>query len=171
MTGTADPIRVLHVDDEPGVTDRAQTFLERADERITVRTAASAEEGWETLSDTPVDCVVSEYDMGGTNGLDFLERVREAYPELPFILYTGKGSEEVASEAISKGVTDYLQKERGTNSTPSWRTGSPTSPSRRSANRNSRRSNAGTGRSSTTRTSSSATWIRTGHCSTSTGPP
>mgnify|MGYP002760403645 CR=1 FL=1 len=114
MTGTADPIRVLHVDDEPGVTDRAQTFLERADERITVRTAASAEEGWETLSDTPVDCVVSEYDMGGTNGLDFLERVREAYPELPFILYTGKGSEEVASEAISKGVTDYLQKERGT---------------------------------------------------------
>jgi len=44
----------------------------------------------------------------------FLERVREDYPDLPFVLYTGKGSEEIASEAISAGVTDYLEKEGGT---------------------------------------------------------
>uniref|UniRef100_UPI003EBA954A PAS domain S-box protein n=1 Tax=Halobaculum sp. EA56 TaxID=3421648 RepID=UPI003EBA954A len=61
-----------------------------------------------------VDCVVSDYEMPGRNGIDFLERVREEYPELPFILYTGKGSEEVASDAISAGVTDYLQKGSGT---------------------------------------------------------
>jgi DNA-binding NtrC family response regulator len=42
--------------------------------------------------------------------VDFLRSVRERSARLPFILYTGKGSEEVASEAISQGVTDYLQK-------------------------------------------------------------
>jgi len=114
MSVTADPIRVLHVDDESGLVDLAQTFLERSDDRLTVRTAGDAAEGWEVLSDSTIDCVVSDYDMPGTNGIEFLERVREAHPDLPFILYTGKGSEEVAGEAISKGVTDYLQKETGT---------------------------------------------------------
>ena len=114
MSATADPIRVLHVDDEPGLADLARTFLEESDDRITVRTAADAAEGMAALSDSRVDCVVSDYDMPGRNGIEFHERVREAHPELPFILYTGKGSEEVAGEAISKGVTDYLQKSTGT---------------------------------------------------------
>jgi PAS domain S-box len=48
--------------------------------------------------------------MPDQNGLEFLRTVRETHPELPFILFTGKGSEEIASEAISAGVTDYLQK-------------------------------------------------------------
>jgi PAS domain S-box-containing protein len=61
-----------------------------------------------------VDCVVSDYDMPGQNGIEFLEAVRDDYPDLPFILYTGKGSEEIASDAISAGVTEYLQKESGT---------------------------------------------------------
>ncbi|MFB6353443.1 MAG: PAS domain S-box protein, partial [Halobacteriales archaeon] len=56
----------------------------------------------------------SDYEMPGRNGIEFLETVRETHPELPFILYTGKGSEEVASDAISAGVTDYIQKEGGT---------------------------------------------------------
>ncbi len=52
--------------------------------------------------------------MPGQSGLDFLTTIRETHPRVPFILYTGKGSEDVASEAISAGVTDYLQKETGT---------------------------------------------------------
>ena len=114
MSATADPIRVLHVDDESGFADLAAEFLGRADDRITVRTAGDAAEGWAVLSESTVDCVVSDYDMPDANGIEFLERVREEYPDLPFILYTGKGSEEIAGEAISKGVTDYLQKETGT---------------------------------------------------------
>jgi PAS domain S-box-containing protein len=52
--------------------------------------------------------------MPGQNGIEFLEDVRDRDPDLPFILYTGKGSEAVASKAISAGVSDYLQKESGT---------------------------------------------------------
>ena len=105
-----DPIRVLHVDDEPGFADVAADFLEREDERIRAITETSASDGLDVLADGEVDCIVSDYDMPGTDGLEFLEAVRKQYPDLPFILYTGKGSEEIASDAISAGVTDYLQK-------------------------------------------------------------
>jgi len=49
--------------------------------------------------------------MPNTDGLEFLEIVREQYPDLPFVLYTAKGSEAVASDAITAGVTEYMEKE------------------------------------------------------------
>ncbi|CCQ34019.1 Signal-transducing histidine kinase protein [Halorhabdus tiamatea SARL4B] len=108
-----DEIRVLHVDDEPDLAAVTGEYLQREDDRITVGTAASASEGLDELAEETVDCVVSDYDMPGQDGIEFLETVREEYPDLPFILYTGKGSEAVASDAIGAGVTDYLQKESG----------------------------------------------------------
>ena len=108
------PITVLHVDDEPSVVDLTATCLEREDERFEVLTATSVDEGLERLSEGDCDCIVSDYNMPGQNGIEFLSIVRAEYPDLPFILYTGKGSEEIASEAISTGVTDYLQKGTGT---------------------------------------------------------
>ncbi|WP_161945964.1 hybrid sensor histidine kinase/response regulator [Halalkaliarchaeum desulfuricum] len=107
-------MRILHVDDDVNFAELTATFLEREDDRFAVETATSASEGLEVIADTEVDCVVSDYDMPGRNGIEFLESIRERSSELPFILFTGKGSEEVASDAISAGVTDYLQKERGT---------------------------------------------------------
>ncbi|WP_254840550.1 hybrid sensor histidine kinase/response regulator [Natronomonas marina] len=107
-------IWVLHVDDDPAVPELARKFLKREDERLTVECVSDAEAGIERLTDGEFDCVVSDYEMPGTDGIEFLEAVREEYPELPFVLFTGKGSEAVASEAISAGVTDYLQKGAGT---------------------------------------------------------
>ncbi|AGB38710.1 PAS domain-containing protein [Natronococcus occultus] len=107
-------IDVLHVDDAPNVAETTATVLESEDERLAVETATSAEAGLERLSTGTIDCVVSGYEMPGRNGIEFLNAVRDEYPELPFILFTGKGSEEIASEAISAGVTDYLQNDRGT---------------------------------------------------------
>lgn len=108
------PINVLHVDDEPDFADLTSIYLERESGEIEVITADSVEVGLERLETDTIDCIVSDYDMPHRNGLDFLAIVREEYPGLPFILFTGKGSEEIASEAISAGVTDYLQKEMGT---------------------------------------------------------
>lgn len=106
-------IRVLHIDDEPSFTDLTATFLERSDDQFTVETATSAEEGVEKISDHPVDCVVSDYDMPGTDGIEFLQTLRQEHSNIPFILFTARGSETVASEAISAGITDYLEKKRG----------------------------------------------------------
>lgn len=107
-------IRVLHADDEPDFAEMAGTFLDREDDRFDVETVTSAIDDLDRLADDEFDCVVSDYDMPGQDGIEFLEAVREEYPDLPFILYTGKGSEEVASDAVSAGVTDYIQKDSGT---------------------------------------------------------
>ncbi|MDZ7745801.1 MAG: PAS domain-containing protein [Halobacteriales archaeon] len=106
-------IRILHVDDESNFTEMSAEFLQRENDRFDIETATSVSEGLDRLVDGEFDCVVSDYDMAGKSGLEFLKTVRDDYPDLPFILFTGKGSEEVASDAISAGVTDYLQKESG----------------------------------------------------------
>jgi PAS domain S-box-containing protein len=114
VTTDGETIRTLHVDDDAAFAELTAEFLEQRDPRITVVTVGRAEEGLERLAEGDIDCVVSDYDMPGESGIDFLERVRERHPRLPFILFTGKGSEEIASDAVSAGATDYLQKERGT---------------------------------------------------------
>ncbi|MFC7225059.1 PAS domain S-box protein [Halalkalicoccus sp. GCM10025322] len=112
--GGGDTIRVLHVDDEPDQAELTAAFLTREDDRFTIEMASNASDGLNRLSETQFDCVISDYDMPDQTGIEFLKAVREEYPDLPFILYTGEGSEKVASDAISAGVTDYLQKESGT---------------------------------------------------------
>ena len=114
MTSTRDTIRLLHVDDEPDFAETAAAFLKKENDRLRVETASNAENALERLEASTFDCIVSDYDMPERNGIEFLEAVREEYPDLPLILFTGKGGEEVASDAISAGVTDYLQKEMGT---------------------------------------------------------
>lgn len=104
---------VLCVDDEPGFADLTATFLERFDDQFSTSTAKSAQEGLEFLAENHVDCIVSDHDMPGMDGLEFLQAVRATNPDLPFILFTGRGSEEIASDAISAGVSDYMQKESG----------------------------------------------------------
>jgi len=105
--------RVLQVDDERDFLEMSAALLERTSEAIEVVTAPGGAEALETLGEEPVDCVVSDYDMPGMDGLALLREVRERYPAMPFILLTARGSEGVASEAISAGVDDYLQKGGG----------------------------------------------------------
>ncbi|MDS0295196.1 response regulator [Halogeometricum luteum] len=105
-------ITVLHVDDDPMFGDLVASYLDCEDD-ITVESTAGASAAMDRLRRTDVDCVVSDYDMPGTNGLELLAEVRTVCPEVPFILFTGKGSEEIASDAINNGVTDYLQKGGG----------------------------------------------------------
>ena len=108
---TSRPIRVLHVDDDSHVVELIKNRLEKMADQITVQTATTPKEGLSMLATNAVDCIISDYNMPTQNGIEFLHTVREEHSDLPFILYTSKGSEEIASEAITAGVTDYLQKE------------------------------------------------------------
>ena len=111
----AGSITVLHVDDEPDFAEMTATFLERRSEGIDVIIETGADDALDRLGDgDAVDCVVSDFQMPGKDGIEFLREVRRGDRHLPFILFTGKGSEEVASDAVSAGVTDYMQKESGT---------------------------------------------------------
>lgn len=108
-----EPIRVLHVDDDPVFARLAETSLDETDDGIEVRSENDPTAVLERLSNEDVECVVSDYQMPELDGLALLERVREEHPILPFILFTGQGSETVASRAISAGVTDYVSKDGG----------------------------------------------------------
>ena len=108
------PVTVLHVDDDSSVCRLVKNFLEQSNGWLTVETATSAGAALELLDVNCVECIVSDFDMPESNGLQLLQQVRERDPDIPFILFTGKGSEEIASEAIAAGVTDYLRKGTGT---------------------------------------------------------
>jgi len=113
MNEPTDTVEILHVDDDPDLCSLTVSFLEREDEQFTVTTATRADEGLAILDAQEIDCVVSDSNMPSMDGLELLHAVREEYPGLPFILFTGEGSEAVASNAIAAGVTDYIRKGSG----------------------------------------------------------
>jgi len=107
-------ILVLHIDDEPDFLDVASEILAQQSDQLKIITAASAAEGLDKLATRSVDCIISDYRMPEKDGIELLKAVRAEYPDLPFILFTGEGSEAVASDAIAAGATDYLRKGHGT---------------------------------------------------------
>ena len=102
-------LRVLYVDDETVLLDLAKMFLERTLE-FSVDVTESAVDALEILSRKKFDAIVSDYQMPVMNGIEFLIHVREKLGNIPFILFTGKGREEVVIKAIDSGVDFYLQK-------------------------------------------------------------
>ncbi|MFB6084762.1 MAG: response regulator [Halorientalis sp.] len=105
----SDDIRVLVVDDSEFFAEMtAETLAE--DHEMVSDWATGAEEAMDVLAEAEIDCIVSDYEMPGPDGLELLEMVRAEHGEIPFILLTGRGTEEIASEAISAGVDDYILK-------------------------------------------------------------
>ena len=102
-------ISLLYVDDEPDLLDLCKLFLEREGE-FSVATVTSAREGLQILTEGMIDAIVSDYQMPGMDGIEFLKQVRMEFKDIPFILFTGKGREEVVIEAIENGADFYLQK-------------------------------------------------------------
>jgi PAS domain S-box-containing protein len=103
------PITVLHVDDELGLLKVTKQCLEM-EGRFRVDAASSVEQAMEKLGEEAYDVVVSDYQMPGKDGLDFLKELRQKGNNIPFILFTGKGREEVAIKALNLGADQYLNK-------------------------------------------------------------
>ncbi len=104
-------MQILFVDDENDLLDQAKIFLERIGEGIEVSTSPSAEKALDMMDEKDFDVIVSDYQMPGMNGLEFLEEIREIREsDVPFIVFTGKGREEVAMEALNLGADRYMQK-------------------------------------------------------------
>ena len=103
-------IKILHVDDEPNFLELTKAILEMKNENFSIDTATSAEEGIELLKRGKYDVVIADYKMPEMDGLEFLQNLRQSGNKIPFIMFTGKGREEVAMEALNKGANHYLQK-------------------------------------------------------------
>ena len=104
---------VLLVDDDGDFASLVADYLEEH-HSFEVRTETDAETALDRLAESDdISCVISDYAMPGMDGLSFLDAVKSRYSDLPFILFAGQGSEEVASKAIRLGADDYLEKDTG----------------------------------------------------------
>jgi len=104
------PIRVLHVDDEEDQLRFTKMFLEELDEEVTVDSVSDPDEAVRLQGRNSYDLVISDYKMAGMTGIELFQRVRER-SDVPFILYTGRGGDEVAESAYKAGVDSYMKKE------------------------------------------------------------
>jgi PAS domain S-box-containing protein len=102
-------IRVLHVDDDAGFLRVAKECLEMQGE-FQVETARCVEEAKNRLRKEKYDAIVSDYQMPGKDGLEFLRELREEGNHIPFIIFTGKGREELIVKALNLGIDGYFEK-------------------------------------------------------------
>ncbi|RZM79814.1 DNA-binding response regulator [Leptolyngbya iicbica LK] len=105
MTG-----KVLLVDDEAGLREAVQTYLE--DSGFNVEVASNATEGWEKLQLSTPDVLISDVMMPQVDGYQFLGQVREdpRYKSLPVIFLTARGMTSDRIQGYSAGVDAYLPK-------------------------------------------------------------
>ncbi len=103
-------IHVLHVNDDPSMIEISKQILMDIDASFEVDSACCVDEAFKKLATGPYDVVVSDYEMPKKDGLQFLKELREQNNKIPFILFTGKGREEVAVKALNLGADSYINK-------------------------------------------------------------
>jgi len=102
-------ISILYVDDEPLLLNVGKLFLEKT-AGFSVTTASSVKEASNLLSEKSFDAIVSDYQMREIDGIEFLKRLRNSGDKTPFIIFTGRGREDLVIEALNEGADFYLQK-------------------------------------------------------------
>jgi len=104
-------ISVLYIDDDPSLLEIGKAFLELSSQ-FTVATTEHPLSVMDLLDYQEYDCIISDYQMPIVDGIALLQLIRARYPELPFILFTGKGREDVVIKAFDAGADYYVQKGR-----------------------------------------------------------
>jgi CheY-like chemotaxis protein len=72
--------------------------------------AANGREALDFMGDFVPDAIVTDMMMPELDGLELVDAVRERYPQVPVILVTGQGSEELALKALERGAASYVPK-------------------------------------------------------------
>ena len=100
--------KILIVDDEQMILELTSMVL--TSRGFEVRTVDNATDGYEIIERERPALVLLDYMMPRVNGLDALKEIRARFPDTYVIMFTGKGSEEVAVELMKAGASDYILK-------------------------------------------------------------
>jgi PAS domain S-box-containing protein len=100
---------ILSVDPDSGMRERLRGEFAESD--IETEAVADSDQAQAVLADSRPACVISEYKLPTATGFELFDFVQEMHGDIPFVLFTDSGSERVAAEAVSAGVSEYLPKE------------------------------------------------------------
>jgi len=106
-------IRILHVDDDSALLEVSRLVLGLEGD-LEVDQATSADEALQKIANGNYDIVISDYEMPQKDGLELLKALRDQNNSIPFILFTGKGREDVAIKALNLGADGYHNKQGST---------------------------------------------------------
>lgn len=103
-------LRVLVIDDNK--SDRALIIrqLQREFSPLHTQEIIDAQELERAIANANFDAVVTDYQLGWSNGLDVLRAIKAHYPRCPVVMFTNTGTEEIAVEALKSGLDDYVLK-------------------------------------------------------------
>ncbi|MBN2610357.1 MAG: response regulator, partial [Bacteroidales bacterium] len=103
-------IQILHVDDNPLDRQLVKDALCKENDAFEIIEADSREKFERHLDEQDFDLILSDFNILGFDGLQVLQIVHDKNPEIPVIIVTGTGSEEVAIQAMKIGASDYVIK-------------------------------------------------------------
>jgi len=101
-------IKLLVVDDDVTMLDLFREGMGKDD--LSIETAGEGREALGKLKRFPADIVITDFRMPGMNGLELLEEIRLAYPDIFVVVVTGHGTVEDAVKAMKAGAYDYILK-------------------------------------------------------------
>ncbi len=108
-----DKIKVLVVEDDPSTAEMIELTLKYEAPHFSLETVEGGEQCLEHIEENGADCILSDYQMPGMNGMELLKKLRDSGNDVPFIFLTAQGNEKVAREAFKNGAYDYFTKDIG----------------------------------------------------------
>ncbi|MHC1598726.1 MAG: PAS domain S-box protein [Candidatus Methanofastidiosia archaeon] len=111
-------LKILHLEDEPEYAEMFQLQINRIAKKdgsptITFDTVASLNDGIALFKKYSYDCIITDYQLKNSNGLDALVKIKSMNKDIPVIFLTAQGNEVIAREAFIGGASDYFTKDVG----------------------------------------------------------
>jgi two-component sensor histidine kinase len=103
-------IRVLLIDDNPADRDLLMRHLSRGFEAIDCVEVFRRRDFEAALAQGAFDVIITDYQLQWADGLSILHQCLKSYPDIPVIMFTDSGSEEIAVEGMKAGLSDYVLK-------------------------------------------------------------
>lgn len=102
------PVNLLIIDDDPSILAMIKKKLEL--ENYSVETAGSGKEGLSVISEKNIDLAIVDYLMPEMDGFETMEKIKELKPDLPVVMLTAHGSTHVATCAMKRQASDFVEK-------------------------------------------------------------